>query len=524
MKAIPLQVPEGYFPPSLKKAEAITAFPKNVTAAQLKSRHFPEAQRQLLADVLLQQYAHVSDFTNSAVYRNIQLLREQNTFTVTSGQQLHLMMGPLYVLFKITDTIRMARKLQLEFPEYHFVPVFWMASEDHDFEEISTLKVFGRSFAWETPHGGPVGRLSVNQALPLLDEVSGILHRPEEQEIWRSWSACYKPGMNLSQASRNFIHQLFASWGLVCLDPDDAAFKSCFKELMEQELLNGVYAAAFLEQNLALEKAGVKPEALVRNPNLFHMASESGKRSRIERVAGQSEFVINDVLWPKRVILEELEDDPSCFSPNVLMRPLYQETILPNLAYIAGPSEYLYWQQTVSAFGKAGLAIPALIRRSGFVIPDEKSAKLLQETRFDINNLWLDEKALRRSLSEYIDPQADFAQLSVSWKDLGNRTADLLSGYKSPYLRELRNVSDEVNRILLKAIKHLQNQLLTQPEVLPETRHLLKIAERYFSTMHPQERTASAVSSLLTTRGLIDFLCSSFIGEDGLMYVLLETH
>lgn len=522
MKCLPLKVPETYYPGQLPRAEAHSDFPKQITEELILHRQFPEERRALLAETLRKQYAQTPGFTGSLTERNIEALCDSRTFTVTTGQQLHIMLGPLYVLFKITDVIRLCRQLSRDFPENRFVPIFWMASEDHDFAEISTLEFFGKSYRWEASTGGPVGRLSTDSMQSVFEEIGNSLHREEEKQAWQEFCACYKPGISLSEATRNFVHRQFFADGLVCLDPDDATLKRIFQPVLKKELLEGAFASAFVEQAARLAQNGLKPEAHVRNPNLFYINPENGRRSRIERKKEEAHFLIADTEWSKDVIAQELDKVPECFSPNVLIRPLYQETILPNLAYIGGPSEYLYWQQTALAFNLAGISRPALLKRTSFVIPDAKTAAVLAQTDIPLAQLWLDENNLRSYLLEHALQDDSFPYLVNSYDALVNQINALLYAWKSPALKELKGLSDDYLKGVQKARKTYEKQMIEQPDQLLEVRRLLKASQRYFSTAHPQERTVHAAAFLLSGTALQEYLASSFIGEQGSMYLLLD--
>jgi hypothetical protein len=356
----------------------------------------------------------------------------------------------------------------------------------------------------------------------LLADAGSTLHRDDEKTKWNQFQKCYEAGITLNEATRRFVHHLFSEMGLVCIDPDEEDLKQFFLPHFKAELSNGTYAAKFIQQGRNLEIKGLKPEVHVRNPNLFHIDSESGKRSRIERAAGEFAFVINEVFWPARVILEELNDDPSSFSPNVLMRPLYQECILPNLAYISGPTEFLYWQQTSQAMDLAGIPRPCLLRRNSYLIPDLKSAEFIQANSFNINKLWLQEAPLKAELLDHYIQDDSYPQLKLLLEESLEKAASMVHSWKSSDLKDLRASGAAYLKLLEKCRKEYETQLLQDPKQLPEVRRYLKLADRYFSTQHPQERRQFSVDFLLGNSLYLDFLTSSFIGEFGSMYLLLE--
>ncbi|MEY3982826.1 MAG: hypothetical protein RL160_383 [Bacteroidota bacterium] len=260
----------------------------------------------------------------------------------------------------------------------------------------------------------------------------------------------------------------------------------------------------------------------MRNPNLFFINPDTGTRNRIDRDPESPGFLVDGIHWTQAALQESLITFPERFSPNVLMRPLYQETILPNLAYIAGPSEYVYWQQTARAFNLAEMMLPALIKRTSFVIPDAKTSLLLASTDLELSQLWLEENKLQSYLLNHFMHDDGFPQLVKSYESLVNQLHALLHAWKSPALKELKGLSDNYLKGLQKARKTYESQVIEQPGQLLEVRRLLKAAQRYFSTAHPQERTVHTAAFLLTGTEIPDYLVSSFIGEQGSMHLLFE--
>lgn len=341
------------------------AFPYPMADYQplVKSREQLKVDRGTLVDVLRQQNEGQEGEAESLA--QIDLLLNENTYTVTTGHQLVLMGGPMYMLYKIATVIQLARIMQEKHPAIKVVPVFWMASEDHDWEEINHFGTgFDSKITYQGSFEGPVGR-------HILEEVV----QENLAELPSQWRELYKPGTTLSQAFRKLIARLFKGHGLIILDADDARLKQLFLPWMERELSGTGMGSHIESSSKALEAAGYGAQVHPRNINLFYMGE--GKRQLI--FADGDHFVSKDGAsrWSKAELLSLLAAQPEEFSPNATMRPLYQEVILPNLAYIGGWAEISYWHQLKAAFEAAEVPFPLLVpRMSATLIRKEESEAL----------------------------------------------------------------------------------------------------------------------------------------------------
>jgi uncharacterized protein YllA (UPF0747 family) len=288
-------------------------------------------------------------------------LRDENTFTVTTGHQLNIYTGPLYVIYKLVSTINLARALQTAYPDQQFVPVYWMATEDHDFEEINHFFAFGTKYEWTTSQKGAVGRFNLSDfpRIPLRNEL---------------FDKAYSEGKTLSEAVRIYMHAIFGAEGLVCLDADDARLKSLFAPIMAADLNQQVHEPIVRASTEKLEALGYKTQVAAREVNLFRLTEND--RIRLEK--GDS---------------VEMADA----SPNVILRPLYQEVILPNLAYIGGPAEVAYWLQLKGIFDLHQIPFPILLPRNFAIVKTQKQAERAEKLGLSLADIFQDELTLRRS-------------------------------------------------------------------------------------------------------------------------------
>lgn len=334
------------------------SFPNEDYSKLISDRKDFAVDRKLLVRELLEQNR---GFSNSQLaMENIQLLARENTFTVTTGHQLVLMGGPMYMLYKIATAIKLAQRIQEIHPEYNIVPVFWMASEDHDWEEINHYhQAFFDKVSYAGTFRGPVGRHVIE---PEMEEV--LANIPEQ------FRTLFQPGQDLSTCFRRLILELFGKYGLVIIDADSTALKKTLIPYMEAELEGRGMGNKVIQTSQKLEDSGYNVQILPREFNLFYM----GDGDRRLLIPEGDFFISKDgrLRFSKTELLRLIRTQPRDFSPNVSMRPLYQEILLPNLAYIGGWAEMSYWMQLKDAFDAAEVFFPLLVpRMSAALLPKE---------------------------------------------------------------------------------------------------------------------------------------------------------
>lgn len=330
----------------------------------LEKKTFSEEKRKVLVDALREQY---KDFGESPVTRNIEILTDSKTFTVTTGHQLNLMTGPSFFIYKIVSTLRLAEKLQEAYPDYRFVPVYWMASEDHDFEEINHFHFDGKKYSWETDQEGPVGEFVIDDTLKSLLK--------QWDFVPSFFKEAYTQSKYLKDAVRRYVHQLFAEKGLVILDANHPVLKKQFLPIIKDDLFFQRANTLVNESNQSLEAAGYKTQIFPREINFFYM--EPGRRERLVRQDGVFRTHDGKNKWTEAEMEVFLETHPEKFSPNVVMRPVYQEVILPNLAYLGGPAEVAYWFQLKKVFDQYEVSFPFLLPRNFvMIIPGHVQRKI----------------------------------------------------------------------------------------------------------------------------------------------------
>jgi len=335
-----------------------------------KQANFDNANRILLVETLKNQYQNIE--VSDSTKQNIELLAHECTFTITTGHQLNLFSGPLYFLYKIISTINLTKELKSKYPTYNFVPIYWMATEDHDFEEINYFNFKGKKFRWNKESTGPVGRLSTEGLAEFFEIYSKELGSTTNAGFIKNlFEQAYLKHEKLADATRFLANSLFANYGLVILDADDTNLKHVFIPYIKEELEKQTSFKAVQKTIEELKEYTVQVNP--REINLFYI--EDNLRERI--IFENRKYFVNNtkISFSKEEILKLSESNPEKFSPNVIMRPLYQEVILPNLCYIGGGGEIAYWLELKSFFNAVNVSFPILLVRNSVLLATEKQTK-----------------------------------------------------------------------------------------------------------------------------------------------------
>jgi bacillithiol biosynthesis cysteine-adding enzyme BshC len=334
-----------------------------------KIRQSSPADRQTLLKVLKLQYEALKESgepISPKVLQNLEKLGDPKTFTVTTGHQLQVAGGPLFFTYKILSAIRLAMELDKSEEGYTHVPVLWLASEDHDMQEISTFRVKGRDFTWDSGWKGASGRAPVKGLPELMQEVEELVSADAYgSEISSILRDSYKADRDLSLSTRIFVNRLFGRFGLIVLDADHRELKKSAVSVFSDELLR---QSGFREvaQTVIQQSAYGSPQVEPRPVNLFLLSEDD--RKRIDPEGDHFVAAGTDLRFSREEIIRKLQDHPEQFSPNVVLRPLYQESVLPNLAYIGGPSEVAYWLELKSLFEYHRIPFPAVLIRNSFLV------------------------------------------------------------------------------------------------------------------------------------------------------------
>ena len=440
-----------------------------------KQTNYADANRAVLVSVLKKQYesSAVSELTT----KNIESLIEPTTFTITTGHQLNLFTGPLYFLYKIISTINLTKELKEAYPDKNFVPIYWMATEDHDFDEINYFNFKDKKFRWNRESSGPVGRLSTEGLEEVFEIFASELGLSENALALKDlFEKAYLKHENLAEATRFLANELFGKYGLVILDGDDRDLKKMFVPYVKEELFHQTSHKKVAETSALLSE--YKIQVNPREINLFYI--ENHLRERI--ILEDNLYLINntELRFTEEELLNELENHPEKFSPNVIMRPLYQEVILPNLCYIGGGGELAYWLELKSYFDASKVTFPILLLRNSVLLATEKQAKKAGKLDLTWSDLFLkpfdlNAKIVKRESDLKLDfsEQKQFLQQQFdSLRAMAERTdPSFIGAVNAQESKQIKGLNNLEKRLLLAEKKHhadkLNRVIALQKELFP---------------------------------------------------------
>ena len=469
-----------------------------------KQENFPFENRQVLVSELEKQYTNFS--VSDETIRNIERLNHTNTFTITTGHQLNLFTGPLYFLYKIVSTINLCKELKKEFPDNNFIPIYWMATEDHDFEEINYFNFKNKKIKWNRESSGPVGRLSTDGLSEVLDHFSNEIGIGENANYLKSlFQKSYLEHNNLADATRYLANELFSKEGLVIVDGDSIALKKLFIPFVKKELVNQTSFTKVNQTNEFLKEYFIQVNP--REINLFYI--EDNFRERI--ILEKNIYKINNtsIQFTENEIIAELKNYPEKFSPNVILRPLYQEVILPNLCYIGGGGEIAYWLELKSNFEAFKITFPMLLLRNSVLITTKKQVEKATKLNLSWDDLFLNQQELFNSKTKELSQLIiDFSFLKENLTkqfealhDIANQTdKSFIGALKAQEAKQIKGL-ENLEKRLLKAEKKVHADKLDR---------ILSLQNELFPNQTLQERKVNFSEFYLESgQELIDKLLKS---------------
>lgn len=447
--------------------------------------------REILVEALTKQYENTQ--TSEKTAKNIQQLLQENTYTITTGHQLNLYTGPLYFLYKIITTINLCEELKAGNPKQNFVPIYWMATEDHDFEEIQYFNFRNEKITWNRKSTGAVGRLNTESLEVVLEKITKQFGTSlNGKRLIKLFKDSYLENDNLSEATRQLTNELFKEYGLVIIDADDTKLKREFIPFAKEELLS---QTAYKEVTKTNKKFGIEYKIQVnpREINLFYITNKIRERIILENKT----YKINNtnIRFTEDEIQTELQKHPERFSPNVIMRPLYQEVILPNLAYIGGGGEIAYWLELKTYFKKMKVVYPILLLRNSALIMSEKQERKLKKLKISKQEIFLRQHELiTKKITEKTNINLDFSKLKEQLRKQFSEMRTIAAKTDKTFIgavnaqekKQLKGLKNLEKR-LLKAEKRKLNDIVEQiTEIQDQLFPKQSLQERYinFSEMY----------------------------------------
>jgi bacillithiol biosynthesis cysteine-adding enzyme BshC len=475
--------------------------------------NFEVAKRKVLTKELNDQYNNIGVDSNHPIRAVIKSLDSANTFTVTTGQQLHPCLGPVFVLYKIMDVIHISEDLKVKYPQYNFVPVFWMASEDHDYEEIKKINIFNHEFIWDTNKSGAVGRYK-NQNFDLffnqiLSQVN--LNEYSIQKI-KEIQSIYESSETFAIATAKLVHQFFGDKGLIVIDADSKEFKRLFQKEMIKDIIQKENEMAFNDFSKKIESKKFSLQLSVRPINFFYL--DKGIRNRIELM--DKKYVVKDtnIDFSEDELLNLIENNPEKLSPNAALRPLYQESILPNIMYVGGNAEVNYWLQLKEVFVMNRISPPKLNLRSSYWIINKSVQKWLDDNQ--ISSLDMLKKQNSKERHQLLHGKSSkYPFFLDEFDDFRNRITDYTSQQNLQDFHQLVDKCKEIEKL----IKKLDGQFYKKQNEasISKVEKLDKIHNQYFNLSKNQERNQSLLEFLINTNFKIEQFPKndSFLGNNG---------
>ncbi|MDB4505801.1 bacillithiol biosynthesis cysteine-adding enzyme BshC [Saprospiraceae bacterium] len=471
--------------------------------------------RDVLFKALQRQYSKLG--VPEEVKSNINKLKSENTFTIVTAHQPSLFTGPLYYIYKIISTINLVKKLNTYLPNYQFVPIFITGGEDHDFEEMNHVNLFSNQLVWENNETGSVGAMKTSSLKNVLKELKVILGETlNGKKIYELMEQTHTNFDTYSDAALSLVNELFGKDGLVCLNMNQADLKREFIPIIRDEIFNQVSQPLVLATAEKLNEVGFKTQASPREINFFYLNHQI--RERIVIKNDRYHILNTEISFSKEEMENEIENHPEHFSPNVIMRPLFQELILPNLAYIGGGGELAYWLERKTQFEYFQLNFPMLIRRNSAVWIDKGTKKRMNKLGLNPSTLFqATEDLIKNFVKKNSEGELSFSsekkELEAIFEKVKNKTIEVDASLGKTVLAE------SVKQI--KSLENLESRVMRAEKQKHEVsiNQIRNLKEKLFPANGLQERKDNFMafylkhgeSYLETLKDTFDPLEKSFI-------------
>jgi bacillithiol biosynthesis cysteine-adding enzyme BshC len=430
--------------------------------------------RSLLVQELKEQYKDLA--TTELVKQNIEKLNSSNTFTICTAHQPAIFTGNLYFIYKIIHAIKLAEKCKSSFPDKEFVPVYYMGSEDADLDELGKIFLNGDKLVWDTKQTGAVGRMNTKGLEKIIMRIEGELSvLPFGKDLVKILKDAYSGSSNIQTATFKLLNTLFAAYGLVILIPDTPGFKRVMRQVFEDDLFKNI-PSSIVGQTIEKLQEHYKVQANPREINLFYLKDDI--RELIEWKDNRFEVRNTEIRFSKDEILKELDEYPERFSPNVILRGLFQETILPDIAFIGGGGETAYWLELKQLFAHYKVPYPVLVLRNSFLLLEKKWKEKAERMDLGIAQLFEPEETIMNAIVK----KESAHQLSLA-KELD---------HASEYYGRLKQVAATVDNTLIPHVEALQTRAIKP--IMALEKKLLRAEKRKFEE---QQRNLAAIKSAL---------------------------
>ncbi len=449
--------------------------------------------RDAVASILLRQARRWN--APAAVEENIAALRRPATFAVVTGQQMGLFGGPLYTLYKALATVLYCREFKARFPAYDFVPVFWMELEDHDFDEIRRTKILAQSgeltpMVYDAQVDHHVRR-PVYQIHP-SDEVTALIDRLVEaagtSDFTPSWSRAlrdaYRPENSFSDAFARWMTTLLGEFGLILIDPSDPEFKTLAAPVFRREIDNArTLHAVLTETSDALKKAGYHAQVETAGSNLFLLLDPPLETPFPHETTMKVRLDLTTVENHGDFLKSVLSREPRRFIPNVVLRPIVQDTLLPTFAYIGGPSEIAYFAQFLGVYRTFEMSSPLILARPFVTVVEKKIGKILDKFNLDLQRLMARSKTL---VDDVVLSESPLPALFAEWRSTSTSAVENVQSALVRIDPSLKGASETALQRIEHAIQVLEGKATEAQKRQSEVN--VRQIQKALDHLYPHER------------------------------------
>jgi len=449
----------------------------------IRDRRQFNTDRKLLVEQLKKQYEVVKG--SEAVKHNIDRLANENCFTITTAHQPAIFTGTLFFIYKILHVIKLAEHLQKELPENQFVPVYYMGSEDADMDELGNIYLGNEKVNWETDQKGALGRMNGKGLEKIIDRIEGEYSvLPFGKELVDLLKDCYLDCTNIQTATFKLVDKIFSKYGLIILIPDNTHLKKVMIPVFEDDIFHHT-PMVIANETIAQLSPQYDIQANPRSINLFYLKDDI--RERIVEDGDNFRVYGHNIFFTKDELKAELHQHPERFSPNVILRGLFQSTILPDIIFVGGGGETAYWMELKNIFDHYKVPYPVLMIRNSFLIVEKKWKEKLEKAGLGLSDIFKpDDEIINELVKNESRNQLDLAREI----DEANNFYEKLKQIAQPVDPTLTQYVEALQAKAVKPLSDLEKKLLKAEKRKFETQrmHIQSIKSALFPNNNLQER------------------------------------
>ncbi len=455
---------------------------------QHQTRNYP---RNEIYNILSESY---KNSTEKKIWENIELFRKNTTFAIVTGQQPDLLTGPLFIIYKAISAVKLAEKIKNIFPDYNFVPVFWVNSEDHDIDEINHAYFINKDFNINKfsfdikPARTPIYKINlsytdINYLKTYLE--NNLNHTEYTEKLITIIDDISKQTLNINQFFIILMKNFFNQFGLIVLDGSDINLKKIGKEIFRKEIDNNEILTGLVKKNGdLLEKYGFHKQVNLTQNFCNFFVEENNKRCKVEYK--NNKFLINSNEYSTSELIARLEKNPEIFSPNVILRPIFQDYLLPTIIYLAGPGEISYYAQFVkNGYKNYNLNPPIIWPRISTTIIENSSIDIMKKHNLDFNMI-ISQKN-NSIINSIIKNKYDYELKTIidEYKSIHEKAGNKLSSEIKKIFPDLLNALNKMNNLHFDEIGKFENRILQKIKANEEI--TLRQLTKLFNQIYPEE-------------------------------------